>query len=136
MIEIGAFPFLYKKDKLHIILITITSGNAWILPKGKPEDDMSKAQVAKLESFEEAGIRGKIIDKKLREEFKRDDGGTLIIYPLHIEKVLDKWQEQSFRKRKLVSIKEALEMVTKTEYLAAIEYFSDADFIKKFKHKS
>jgi 8-oxo-dGTP pyrophosphatase MutT (NUDIX family) len=136
MIEIGAFPFLYKKGKLQIMLITITSGNSWILPKGKPEDDMSKSQVAELESYEEAGIRGNIIDNKLKEEFKRDDGGTLIIYPLHIETILDEWPEQHFRERKLLSIKDALDIVTKAEHLAAIKYFSEVDFIKKLKHKS
>ncbi len=124
MQQIGAFPFLFKKEKMHIMIITSTSGKSWILPKGHPEDDLNKPQVAALETYEEAGINGLIFDRKLRKEFKREEGGRLVIYPLLIKTILDNWPEESKRQRKLVSIKEALELVTKKEHLNAIKYFS------------
>lgn len=133
MTEIGAFPFLFKKEKIYFMIITNTSGNAWILPKGHPEDNLNKCQVAELETYEEAGVKGKIIDSKLKEEFKRDDGGTLLIYPLLIKNTLDKWPEQHFRERRLVNIKEALQLVNKPEHLGAIKHFTSPDIIKKLK---
>jgi len=131
MFEIGAFPFLFKKGKIHIMIITSTSGKYWILPKGHPEEDLNKSQVALLESYEEAGVKGKIADSKLREEFKRDEGGKFIVYPLLIETILDKWPEQDKRERCLVSIKDALHLVKKKEHINAIKHFSSTEMINK-----
>lgn len=131
MFEIGAYPFLIKKEKLQIMLITSTSGKSWILPKGHPEDSLNKPQVAELETYEEAGIKGTIVDTKLREEFKREEGGIIIIYPLLIKKILETWPEQEIRERRLVTIKEALVLVTKKEHLKAIKHFSSSDMIIK-----
>jgi len=107
------------------MIITSTSGKSWILPKGHPEDELNKPQVALLETYEEAGIRG-VVFRKLAKEFKRKEGGSLLIYPLLIKKILDEnnWPEESSRKRRLVSINKALSLVTKQEHLQAIEYFS------------
>ena len=124
MIEIGAFPFLEKKGKLYIMLVTNTSGNLWILPKGHPESNLKNAKVAELETFEEAGVKGKVLVKINNREFKRENGGTLLIYPLLIGEILSKWKEESIRKRRLVKVKEALQLVTRKEHLNAIKYFS------------
>ena len=131
MFDIGAFPFLLKKGKIYIMIVTSTSGKSWILPKGHPEDDLNKSQVAQLEAYEEAGIKGIIIDTKLCKEFKRDEGDTLIIYPLFIKKILEEWPEQELRERRLVTIKEALKLITKKEHIDAIKYFSSPEMIKK-----
>ncbi len=131
MFEIGAFPFLLKKGKLQVMIITNTSGKSWILPKGHPENSLNKPQVAELETYEEAGIKGTIVDTKLREEFKREEGGVIIIYPLRIKKILDTWPEQEKRERRLVYIKEALSLVTKKEHCDAIKHFSEPNMIKK-----
>ena len=137
MYEIGAFPFLQKKEKLRIMLVTSTSGKSWILPKGHPEADLNKSQVSELEAYEEAGIKGETFDSKKRAEFEREDGATLIVYPIFITEILDKWPEQEQRKRRLVSIKEALSLVTKKEHIKAIKYFSSPEMIEKLiKEKS
>ncbi len=133
MLEIGAFPFLIKKGKLYIMIVSSTSGKSWILPKGHPEDDLKNSQVASLESYEEAGIKGIIFDKKLGKEFKqKKEGLNLLIYPLLITKVLSKWKEESIRKRQLVTIDKALDLVTKKEHLYAIKYFSSDAMVNKF----
>lgn len=131
MLEIGAFPFLIKKQKLLIMLVKTTSGNSWILPKGHPEDHLQQFQVAELECFEEAGVKGKIYTADFHKAFDRERGGTIIIYPLLIKKTLNQWPEMEYRPRQLVSIKKAQSLVTKKEHADAIEYFSNPDFFKK-----
>lgn len=131
MLEIGAFPFLFKKGKIHIVIITSTSGKSWILPKGHPENHLNKSQVAELETYEEAGVKGSIVNSTLRKEFKQDEDNILIIFPLRIKKILDTWPEQNIRERRLVSIKEALNLVTKKDHLKAIKYFSTPEMVKK-----
>jgi len=115
------------------MIVTSTSGKFWILPKGHPEDALNKLQVAVLETYEEAGIKGIIFERKLGKEFNRKEGGSLIIYPLLIKKILDDsiWPEESRRKRRLVSIKKALSLVTKQEHRQAIKYFSSESVSSK-----
>lgn len=129
--EIGAFPFVIRRGKPLLMIITNRSGKAWILPKGQPEQSLSNAQVALLEASEEAGVVGKLVAPLQHKDFKRRGGGFLRIYPLAISKVLRKWPEQSFRKRELVSVKQALELVTHKEHIEAINYFTRPERLKQ-----
>jgi 8-oxo-dGTP pyrophosphatase MutT (NUDIX family) len=130
-IEIGAFPFVIRRGKPLLMIITNRSGKAWILPKGQPEQGLSYAQVALLEASEEAGVEGKLVAPLRHKDFKRRGGGFLRIYPLAVRKVLRKWPEQSFRKRELVSVKQALERVTHKEHVEAINYFTRPEKLKQ-----
>ncbi len=127
MLQIGSFPFLFKKGKLHIMLIMNSARRQWILPKGNPEHHLKHYEVAEMETLEEAGVTGKIVDKKLYKEFETAEGNTLRIYPLHIDTILDKWPEDYFRKRELLKVEQALDRINREEYIKAIKYFSSPD---------
>ena len=131
MLEIGSFPFLIKKEKIYIMLVTNTSGKLWILPKGHPESDLKNNELAELETYEEAGVKGKVLNKSFYKEFKNENGGTLLIYPLYIDKILDQWKEDFKRKRCLVKVKDALELVTRKEHRKAIKHFSSKEISQK-----
>lgn len=130
-LEIGAFPFIMIKGKLMVMLITNMSGNSWILPKGQPEPHLQDPQVALLEAYEEAGVIGTLINTIQHKEFKHKCGTCLRVYPLAIHKILTKWPEKKYRKRQLVSVKEALKLITRKEHTDAIVYFSRSENIKK-----
>lgn len=125
--EIAAFPFIIKKGKLRLMIITTCSGNAWILPKGQPESDMKDAQVALMEASEEAGVVGQLVVPAGYKDFKRKGGGSLRVYPLSIQKILRKWPEKAIRKRQLVSVREALSLVNRKEHVNAINYYTKPD---------
>jgi len=131
MFEIGSFPYLIKKGKMYIMLITNKSGKLWILPKGQPEADLKDEQVAELETIEEAGVKGKVLHKSFHSDFKREAGGLLVVYPIYIDKILDEWAESSIRKRRLVDVKEALKIVTRKEHRKAIKYFASKEVSRK-----
>ena len=132
MLEIGSFPFLIKKGKMYIMLITTKSGKSWILPKGQPESHLPHEKVAALECFEEAGLVGKVLAKKsLHKKFKMNKNDKFLVYPFYIYKILDKWEESSIRKRRLVKVKDALKLVTRKEHRKAIKYFTS----KEVSHK-
>ena len=130
-LEIGAFPYLIKKGKLKIMIVTNCAGNTWILPKGHPETNLQDTQVALLEATEEAGIKGKLLGRNSYKEFKGKGGRVLRIYPLAIGKVLTEWPEEKFRKRQLVSVEQALSLVTRQAHMNAIVYFSKPAWLKK-----
>ena len=124
VIQIGAFPFTIRNGKLKVMIVTNCSGKAWILPKGNTESDMKNAQVACLEASEEAGVVGKLVISEGYKDFKSGNGGLLRVYPLEISRVMAKWPERKIRRRELVSVKEALSLVTRKEHANAIIYYS------------
>lgn len=109
----GAVPVL--KDR--IVLVTARNSKRWIIPKGIVEKDMSPHDSAAKEAFEEAGVVGSVRKKELGRYNYPKWGGTCTVrvYPLYVEKVLDKWEEMDMRKRKIVSLDEAVQMVDHQE---------------------
>ena len=118
-----------------LIIITNRSGKKWILPKGQQEREISNAQVAIEEAVEEAGVVGNLVDEKCYKDFERKGGTLLRVYPLHISNLLQKWPEQHLRKRKLVSVKQALSLVTRKEHIDAIKYFSKPRMLKQLSRR-
>ncbi|MBC2604558.1 NUDIX hydrolase [Pelagicoccus albus] len=110
--QIGVFA-VTSKDKPKIVLVTSRTGDRWIFPKGQPEKDRSKQKVAKDEAWEEAGLSGTI--KSSPNEFKVSYGTTknLIIYYMKVDKIHDSYPESKERKRTIVSIEEAEELLEK-----------------------
>lgn len=120
--EIGAMPWLMKKGKLHVVLITSRRRKRWILPKGQPEPDLKDREVAVVEAYEEAGVRGVLHGKS--ESAVENDGGESVrykIYPLKVKRVLDKWPEDHERKRKILPWKEALEKLDDKAMCACVK---------------
>jgi CYTH domain-containing protein len=54
--QIGALPYLFRSGRLYLVIVTNTAQTRWIIPKGQPESDMSRQEVAVMEAMEEAGV--------------------------------------------------------------------------------
>jgi adenylate cyclase len=108
---IGALPYTLRNKGIAILLVTNTSGMDWIVPRGKPESDKTRQDVALIEALEEAGVIG-ILDQGINSQCKIQDGRTLHLYPVKISTLLKKWPESSLRKRELLPLNEALERIT------------------------
>ncbi|EGG15859.1 hypothetical protein DFA_09528 [Cavenderia fasciculata] len=88
------------------VLMVTTAGGSWVFPKGSVKKSETKKQAAKRETFEEAGIKGKII-KRLEPIQVADHakGCNITYYPLLVTKKLKKqWDEMDKRQRHWVSI--------------------------------
>jgi len=105
--QVGALPFLFKGRELHVVLITSSSGNRWIVPKGQIEEDMSRPEVALMEAAEEAGVIG-TIEPSVRSQCHVADGRELHLYALRVSTLLKRWPEASFRKRSVLPLNQAL----------------------------
>ena len=80
---------------MKVILITKRKENHWIFPKGQQENKMSLKAVARMESEEEAGIRGKISGAPIRIPYDRSGGmQNLIVYPMEVSKILNNWRKR------------------------------------------
>ncbi len=60
--RLGVVPFVLersgRKTRLKVVLVSSRDGDRWVLPKGKPKARMSRRDLAALEAWEEAGVRG------------------------------------------------------------------------------
>jgi len=118
--QIGALPYLFRGGRLHLVIVTNSSQTRWILPKGQPEPDMPRQDVAVMEAMEEAGVIGNCIPG-LRMPCHRKGEKTLHIYPLKVTTVLKKWPEMEWRKREVLPVHKALKMISDPELTDCIQ---------------
>ncbi len=108
--QIGALPYLFRRGRLHVVLVTNSTQTRWILPKGQPERRMTRADVALMEAFEEAGVLGEITPG-IRGRCERPKARPLYILPLRVSKLLRVWPETASRKRLVLPYDKALAKV-------------------------
>lgn len=113
--QYGVIPYLNgKKNGQKIVLVTSKTNGYWIFPKGNLVKKKNKFQSAAQEAFEEAGVRGKINeDISYTIEFQHSETTHKItLFPMKVETVLDEWPEMNDRKRKVVSVSKAMDLIT------------------------
>lgn len=110
----GCVVYRKKIDQIEILLVQKVEGEGWGFPKGGVQKNMTESDSAVKETFEEAGIQGKI-GKRLGEYIYRKNGKEQVVYlyPMKAEKELDVWPEMKIRKRKWVSVDEAKNLTHK-----------------------
>jgi adenylate cyclase len=118
--QIGALPYLFRGERLHLVIVTNSAQSRWIIPKGQPEVDMSRQDVAVMEAMEEAGVIG-ICIPRLRVPYHRKGEKPLYIYPLKVTTVLKKWPEMDWRKRAVLPVHKALEMISDPDLSQCIQ---------------
>ncbi|MEI6215031.1 MAG: CYTH domain-containing protein [Desulfuromonadales bacterium] len=118
--QIAALPYLFRRGGLHLVIVTNSAQSRWILPKGQPEPDMPKQDVAVMEAMEEAGVIGSCVPG-LRVSYHRKGEKTLHIYPLKVTTVLKKWPEMEWRKRLVLPVNKALKMISDQELSECIK---------------
>jgi len=96
----GVVPYREKEDGTIDILVVSTAKDNWILPKGNLIKRIGKKRTALREAFEEAGVLGKITDKKGETYEGKEE--TLHLYPMKVKTLLAVWPEQTKRKRRWI----------------------------------
>ena len=117
ILQSGAIPYLIRNGRIHYVMITSNNTGNWIFPKGMIEPDMTAAESAANEAFEEAGVTGTVEDKPLGrftyEKFGREI--TVDMYPLKVDIVHDDWQEP-WRDRKVCEAEEVLDVIDERQF--------------------
>jgi adenylate cyclase len=124
--RLGAMPYRFGDDGLELLLVTARSGGHWILPKGMPEVDLTRAETAALEAFEEGGVEGQI-DPNTCRACPLHSGEICLVFPLEVETVVPKkkWHEASIRQREWLPIEKACQRVS-PGYIPAIRNLAAA----------
>jgi 8-oxo-dGTP pyrophosphatase MutT (NUDIX family) len=128
--QVAALCWRTGKRGLEVLLITSRNTKRWILPKGWPEPDLTLAENAAREAFEEAGVTGKITTSPVGHyhylKEKRDGGGIPVsvdVFALGVAKQLDDWPEKGQRALAWVPLNEAILKVSEPGLRAALKDF-------------
>lgn len=88
----------------EVLLITTRGSGRWVIPKGSPMKGKTPREVAALEAFEEAGIKGKVGKKPLgRYSYvKRLDNGESVpciveVFTVETTSIAETFKEQGQR---------------------------------------
>ena len=99
------------RTRIEVLLVTTSSGR-WSIPKGTIDIGHQPHETASVEALEEAGVIG-VIEKPALGTFDRrraeGDVNRITVFALRVDRVLDRWQEQSLRQREWLAPDEAAE---------------------------
>jgi 8-oxo-dGTP pyrophosphatase MutT (NUDIX family) len=123
----AVIPFRLKNGEYQILLITSSSGRRWIIPKGIIEPNLSPADSAAQEAYEEAGIKGEIYPQIICNfEYKKWGGTcTVEVYLMEVKQEYQIWPECSLRKRRWCSPLEAQKLCDIKELKIILKEFNN-----------
>jgi 8-oxo-dGTP pyrophosphatase MutT (NUDIX family) len=125
--QVAALPYRRRGKGLQVLLITSRETRRWVIPKGWPMKGKKDWNAAAIEAFEEAGIKGEIGHKTIgfyhyvKRLRVRDLDCEVVVYPLEVRKLLDKWPEKRERQRKWFDAAKAATLVDEDGLKAIIE---------------
>ena len=109
----GVIPYRINDGNLQVLLVTSVSGKRWVIPKGIIEPNMSPAASAAQEAWEEAGLKGEVIEPAIGRYTYLKWGGKchVEVFLMLVSDVLDSWPEVAVRSREWINIKQAASRV-------------------------
>lgn len=127
----AVIPYRFQKSVLEILVVSTRKKKNWTIPKGIIEPGLSEKKSAEKEAFEEAGVRGKLLTKKVGNySYKKwGDVCNVNVYGLEVDVILDDWEED-FRDRKWAEVKDLDRYITNNNLITIIKKFSSQIYIK------
>jgi len=120
-----------KDGSLEIMLVTSRDTGRWVLPKGWPEGQEDLHVAAAREAAEEAGVDGAVSRHEIGRFYydKRRPSGMewrceVLVFPLEVDRLADKWPEKKKRKREWFAPEEAARRVREADLADLIGQFS------------
>jgi 8-oxo-dGTP pyrophosphatase MutT (NUDIX family) len=130
--QCAAIAYRQHKGGLQIVLVTSMETRRWVLPKGNIENGMTASESAALEAYEEAGVEGDISPDPIGtyEYEKADDKGgglrRVAVFPMAVTRIRHKWPEKAQRRRKWMSVEDAVLAVNEKKLKKLLAHFAGA----------
>ncbi|MBF0622836.1 MAG: NUDIX hydrolase [Magnetococcales bacterium] len=111
-LQSAVVPYRMVDDTPEIMMITSRKKKRWVVPKGIIEPDLPAPESAAKEAWEEAGIKGDLLDGTLGSYKYQKWAGTCTVdvFVMRVTEEADKWLED-FRDRQWVSVDEAVKRI-------------------------
>ncbi|SFN59206.1 8-oxo-dGTP pyrophosphatase MutT, NUDIX family [Roseovarius lutimaris] len=128
--QFAALCYRMVRNKPEILLITSRGSGRWIVPKGWPMAGKTPAEIAELEAWEEAGVRGRAYEHCLGAySYTKAIGPErglpclAMVYPVRVKTLAGKFPEAGQRKHKWLRPKKAAARVDEPELAHIIRVF-------------
>jgi len=99
-----------RADKRHeVCLVRKRSGKGWGIPKGIIEPRHTIEDTALKETWEEAGLKGRLVGEALGA-YEAEKGGntfSVVIFLMEVLEEHDEWPEADWRERRWTSFRKA-----------------------------
>jgi 8-oxo-dGTP pyrophosphatase MutT (NUDIX family) len=130
-VQVAALPWRKGPDGVEVMLVTSRDTGRWVIPKGWPEGQEDLCDAAAREAAEEAGALGSVSRLEIGRYYygKRLDSGLesrceVLVFPLEVKRVAEKWPENGQRKRKWFSPQAAAANVREQDLAELIAGFA------------
>lgn len=127
--KIVVLPTLEIEGSLRVVVVTSRADGEWILPKGNFETHLAPHEVAALEAWEEAGLRGSVkrssatkINLEIRGEATR-----LTCFRMKVDEIAESWPEDHQRERRIVRLRKAHQLLRKSGFSSILDEMQPAD---------
>jgi 8-oxo-dGTP pyrophosphatase MutT (NUDIX family) len=128
--QVAALCWRMGVHGLEVLLITSRKSRRWILPKGWPLPELTAAENAAREAFEEAGVTGRLVTGPVGHyhylKERREGTGTPVsvdVFALAVTKQLDDWPEKGQRSMIWVPLDQAAAKVFEPGLRAVLKDF-------------
>jgi 8-oxo-dGTP pyrophosphatase MutT (NUDIX family) len=126
-IQYAALPYRFVNGRPEVLLVTSRETRRWILPKGWAKKGVKPHEMAAIEAFEEAGVRGVISKHPIgtyRYEKRLTDSKSVecevTVFPMEIHEELESWPERNERERRWLSAGEAAYLISESGLVAML----------------
>ncbi|MGQ9371988.1 NUDIX hydrolase [Azospirillum sp. ST 5-10] len=125
--QYAALPYRLVDGRPEILLVTSRETRRWIVPKGWAEKGVAPHELAALEAFEEAGVRGTVrkrplgvyrYDKRLTE--RKSVPCEVTVFLLHVTEEAEDWPERAERERRWMTPGQAALAISESGLVAML----------------
>ena len=136
--QVAALCWRTGQRGLEVLLITSRNSKRWILPKGWLQPELTAAENAAREAFEEAGVTGKIgaqpVGRYHYLKERREGAGMPVsvdVFALAVTRQLDDWPEKGQRSMIWVGMNEAIIKISEPGLRGVLKEFRKAHAAQK-----
>jgi 8-oxo-dGTP pyrophosphatase MutT (NUDIX family) len=142
-VQYAALPYRRRSGGLEVLLLTSRDTGRWVLPKGWPMKGKTPSAAARREAREEAGVVGRVGKRPIGMFHypKGLPGGLVVVcevfvFPLAVEKQLERWREQGQRSLRWFAPSEAAQLVQEPELADLLDAFGPSDILIGPRHRA
>lgn len=138
-LQVGALCWRRASGGLiKVLLITSRDTGRWVIPKGWPMRKRSEAGAAAREAFEEAGVRGEVVERSIGLfSYEKGLGNgrqmtcVVRVFPLEVRELRRVYPETGQREVRWFTRDRAARRVAESELSALIREFEPAQVVAK-----
>ncbi len=113
--QAGAVPYRRHEGRLEFCLITSARAGRWQFPKGFIDPGDTAVETALKESFEEAGLHGRIVGEPLGDYQYAKWGSvhSVLMMLMEVTRCDEQWSEEDMRERRWETADEAHRLLSR-----------------------